>query len=202
MHRHHRDGLEPVSGRQGRRRVVFRLPKLETTEHPRDHRALGRHGCDSSDSVRAVEDLPERTDLGYLLARASQRWDALLAERCKAHGFPEVRPAFGSILLPLFQEDGLRMGDLADRARIAKQSMTTLVRDAETAGLVTREIDPEDGRSYRVRLAPRAEEYRPVARLILDEMRERLLEENDPSTVDVLVRSLGTIKELPLDQDP
>ncbi len=151
--------------------------------------------------MRSVEDLPERTDLGYLLARASQRWDALLAERCKAHGFPEVRPAFGSILLPLFHEDGLRMGDLADRARIAKQSMTTLVRDAAAAELVTREIDPEDGRSQRVWLTSRAEEYRPVARLILDEMRERLLEENDPSSVDVLVRSLATIKELSLNQD-
>jgi DNA-binding MarR family transcriptional regulator len=148
-----------------------------------------------------VEDIPERTDLGYLLARASQRWDALLAERCKAHGFPEVRPAFGSILLPLFQEDGLRMGDLADRARISKQSMTTLVRDAAEAGLVTRQRDPGDARSHRVRLTSRAEEYRPVARLILDEMRERLLEENDQASVDVVIRSLGTIKELSLNQD-
>ena len=154
-----------------------------------------------SDSVRSVDDIPERTDLGYLLARASQRWDALLAERCKAHGFPEVRPAFGSILLPLFQEDGLRMGDLADRARISKQSMTTLVRDAAEAGLVTRERDPGDARSHRVRLTSRAEEYRPVARLILDEMRERLLEENDQASVDVVIRSLGTIKELSLNQD-
>lgn len=148
-----------------------------------------------------MEDIPERTDLGYLLARASQRWDALLAERCKAHGFPEVRPAFGSILLPLFQEDGLRMGDLADRARISKQSMTTLVRDAAEAGLVTRQRDPGDARSHRVRLTSRAEEYRPVARLILDEMRERLLEENDQASVDVVIRSLGTIKELSLNQD-
>ncbi len=148
-----------------------------------------------------MEDIPERTDLGYLLARASQRWDALLAERCKAHGFPEVRPAFGSILLPLFQEDGLRMGDLADRARISKQSMTTLVRDAAEAGLVTRERDPGDARSHRVRLTSRAEEYRPVAGLILDEMRERLLEENDQASVDVVIRSLGTIKELSLNQD-
>lgn len=148
-----------------------------------------------------MEDLPERTDLGYLLARASQRWDALLAERCRAHGFPEVRPAFGSILLPLFHEDGLRMGDLADRARIAKQSMTTLVRDAAAAGLVAREIDPEDGRSQRVWLTSRAEEFRPIARLILDEMWERLVDENDPSSVDVLVRSLATIKGLSLNQD-
>jgi len=151
--------------------------------------------------VGLVDDLPERTDLGYLLARASQRWDALLAERCRVHGFPEVRPAFGSILLPLFGEDGLRMGDLADRARIAKQSMTTLVRDAAKAGLVTRRIDPHDARSHRVWLTTRAEEFRPVARLILDEMANRLLEENDPPSVDVLVRSLATIKDLSLVAD-
>ncbi|MCH7491434.1 MAG: hypothetical protein IID05_12155, partial [Gemmatimonadetes bacterium] len=54
-----------------------------------------------------MEDFRERTDLRYLMARTSQRWDALLVERCRVHGFPEVRPAFGSILLPLFQEDGL-----------------------------------------------------------------------------------------------
>ncbi len=146
--------------------------------------------------MTSLEDLPERTDLGYLLARASQGWDALLAERCKAHGFPEVRPAFGSILLPLFQEDGLRMGDLADRARIAKQSMTTLVRDAVTAGLVFRRVDTGDRRSYRIWLTPRAASFRPVAQLILDEMRERLLETIDSHSMEVLSRSLAGIKDL------
>ncbi len=147
-----------------------------------------------------MEYLPERTDLGYLLARASQRWDALLAERCRAHGFPEVRPAFGSILLPLFQDDGLRMGDLADRARIAKQSMTTLVRDAASAGLVARKIDPRDGRSYRIWLTPRAEEFRDVANLILDEMNERLLADVDSESAEIVSRSLAAIKDLPLNE--
>ena len=92
------------------------------------------------------------------------------------------------------------MGDLADRARIAKQSMTTLVRDAAMAGLVIRKIDPEDARSHRVWLTRRSEEFRPVARLILDEMASRLLEENDARSVDILERSLATIKDLSLEQ--
>jgi len=146
-----------------------------------------------------VENLPERTDLGYLLARASQRWDALLAERCRAHGFPEVRPSFGSILLPLFDDDGLRIGDLTDRARIAKQSMTTLVRDAVAAGLVTREVDPEDGRSHRIWLTPRALEFRAVADLILNEMTDRLIAVVDPESVEVVSRSLAAVKSLPLE---
>jgi len=148
-----------------------------------------------------VENLPERTDLGYLLARASQRWDALLAERCRAHGFPEVRPSFGSILLPLFDDDGLRIGDLTDRARIAKQSMTTLVRDAVAAGLVTREVDPEDGRSHRIWLTPRAMEFRAVADLILNEMTDRLIAVVDPESVEVVSRSLAAVKSLPLENN-
>jgi len=67
-------------------------------------------------------------NLGFLLAKASQRWNELLAERFFERGFGEVRPSYGSVLLPLFEEDGLRMGQIAERARLSKQTMTTLVR--------------------------------------------------------------------------
>ena len=60
-----------------------------------------------------------REDLGFLLAKASQRWNELLYDRFVAAGFPDVRPSYGSILLPLFEEDGLRMGELAARARLS-----------------------------------------------------------------------------------
>jgi hypothetical protein len=39
-----------------------------------------------------------------------------------------VRPSYGSILVPLFEEDALHMGELARRARLSKQTMTTMVR--------------------------------------------------------------------------
>ena len=54
-----------------------------------------------------------RENLGYLLAKASQRWNELLYERFVERGYPEVRPAYGSILLPLWEEGGLRIGELA-----------------------------------------------------------------------------------------
>ena len=80
----------------------------------------------------------DRENLGYLLAKATQRWNELLHAEFVRKGFPEVRPSYGSVLLPLFEEDGLRMGELAARARLAKQTMTTLVRLAERDGLVRR----------------------------------------------------------------
>ncbi|HKR98598.1 MAG TPA: MarR family transcriptional regulator, partial [Candidatus Dormibacteraeota bacterium] len=90
--------------------------------------------------------------MGFLLAKASQRWNELLRERFVEAGFPEVRPSYGSLLLPLWEEDGLRMGELARRARLSKQTITTMVRLLERDGLVSREQDPGDARASVVRL--------------------------------------------------
>jgi DNA-binding MarR family transcriptional regulator len=104
-----------------------------------------------------------RANLGFLLAKASQRWNELLYEEFRRRGFAEVRPAYGSILIPLFEEDGLRMGQLAERARLSKQTMTTLMRLMEREGLVRREPDPRDGRATLVWLTERSRSFRPVA---------------------------------------
>ena len=114
-----------------------------------------------------------REDLGYLLAKASQRWNERLTERFRAAGFHEVRASYGSVLVPLFEEDGLRMGELARRSRLSKQTMTTLVRLVERDGLVTRDRDPEDARAVRVQLSARSEELRPIVEAALAELEAR-----------------------------
>jgi DNA-binding MarR family transcriptional regulator len=108
-----------------------------------------------------------RENLGYLLAKASQRWNERLQEGFAEEGFPEVRASYGSVLVPLFEEDGLRMGEIARRARLSKQTMTTMVRLCERDGLVTRRHDPEDGRAMRVHLTAKANRFRPVAERVL-----------------------------------
>jgi MarR family transcriptional regulator, organic hydroperoxide resistance regulator len=109
-------------------------------------------------------------NVGFLLAKASQRWNELLYDRFKAAGFPEVRAAYGSLLIPLYEEDGLRQGELARRARLSKQTMTTMARALERAGLVERRADPTDARATRMYLTTRAREFRPVAEEILAEL--------------------------------
>jgi DNA-binding MarR family transcriptional regulator len=113
-----------------------------------------------------------RENVGYLLAKASQRWNELLYERFRREGFKEVRPSYGSIILPLFEEDGLRMGELAERARLSKQTMTTMIRLIERDGLVRRQRDPEDRRAFRIYLTARAGSFRPVAESVLRELDE------------------------------
>jgi DNA-binding MarR family transcriptional regulator len=111
-----------------------------------------------------------RENLGFLLAKASQRWNERLHARFVAAGYPDVRPSYGSILVPLFEEDGLRMGELAARARLSKQTMTTMVRLLERDGLVERRADPSDGRASLVFLTERARGFRPAAAATLAEL--------------------------------
>jgi DNA-binding MarR family transcriptional regulator len=108
-----------------------------------------------------------RANFGFLLAKASQRWNEELAEGFAAAGFADVRPAYGSILIPLFEEDGLRLGELALRGGIAKQTMTTMVREVEAAGLVRRRPDPADARATRVYLTAEAQRFAPAAERVL-----------------------------------
>jgi len=115
-----------------------------------------------------------RDNLGFLLAKASQRWNELLGARFADRGFPEIRAAYGSVLIPLYEEDGLRIGELAQRARLSKQTMTDLARRVERAGLVERQPDPGDGRAAILVLTERARTFQPVAEEVLRELEREL----------------------------
>jgi MarR family transcriptional regulator, organic hydroperoxide resistance regulator len=137
-----------------------------------------------------------RENLGFLLAKASQRWNELLQEAFAREGFPEVRASYGSVLLPLFEEDGLRMGEVARRARLSKQTMTTMVRLAERDGLVERGADRSDGRATRVHLTAKGRRFRPVAERVLLELGEAAREALGERDLAATERGLAKLANL------
>jgi DNA-binding MarR family transcriptional regulator len=137
-----------------------------------------------------------RANLGFLLAKASQRWNELLQEAFAREGFPEVRASYGSVLLPLFEEDGLRMGEVAGRARLSKQTMTTMVRLAERDGLVERRPDPADRRATRVHLTAKGLRFEPVAERVLAELDDIAREALGERTLSGTARTLAKLAEL------
>ena len=137
-----------------------------------------------------------RDNLGWLLAKALQRWNEQLEAAFRSAGFAEVRPSYGSVLVPLFEEDGLRMGELARRSGLSKQAMTSLVRSVEGAGLVARTRDPEDGRAYRISLTARGRDLRPVAEAVLVELAERTRTELSEQELESLFMSLRKVVQL------
>jgi DNA-binding MarR family transcriptional regulator len=111
-----------------------------------------------------------RNNTGFLLAKAMQNWNEQLYEGFCEHGYRQVRPSYGSILIPLFEKDGLRIGELAKRSKLSKQTMTTMVRLVERDGLVRRRPDVGDGRAIRVFLTRTAQLFRPIADMVLAEV--------------------------------
>ena len=133
-------------------------------------------------------DRADTGNLGFLLAKASQHWNELLAKGFAQLGFGEVRPSYGSVLLPLFEDDTLRMGQIAERARLSKQTMTTLVRLCER--------DPADARAFRVHLTERAKDFRPVAQEILRELDGKVLATLGERQRTALARALKGVMDL------
>ncbi len=136
------------------------------------------------------------SDVGFLLAKASQRFNERLVELLTARGFGEVRASYGSVLVPLFDGEPLRIGEVASAARLSKQAMTGLVRQCEDAGLVARERDPADGRAYRISLTDRGRALRAVAEEALDELDGELVALLGSRRRDALIEALKGVMEL------
>lgn len=80
-----------------------------------------------------------------------------------AAGYDDISPAMARIAAQLV-EGGGRVTDLAERARITKQSASVLVEQLERAGYVTRVQDPADARAKLVGLAARGRAVQRIAR--------------------------------------
>jgi DNA-binding MarR family transcriptional regulator len=131
-----------------------------------------------------------------MLAKASAHFNELLLARFAAAGFPEIRGSFGSVLLPLFERDGRRVGELAQAARLSKQSLTGLVAACEHAGLVERRRDPADGRAFVVQLTARGRRFQTAAEQVLDDLDRQLRDRLGEPNRDALVRALKGVLEL------
>ena len=162
-----RGGARPLS--DPRRRAPRRQGRLQLHDVPGPRNAGGALRVAVRGAAPGVRQHPRPVrvidDVGFLLAKATHRWNELLAERFAATGHSHIRPSYGSVLVPLFEEDGLRMGELARRARLSKQTMTELVRRLEEDGLVERRPDPSDGRASLIFLTARSRDFEPAATL-------------------------------------
>src|SRR5882672_12884559 len=98
--------------------------------------------------------------LGSLLRVAHSAMIQEYSQWLAASPYKDIQPAHASALQPLWKRpDGVRPTELAQIARITKQSMGALVDSLESAGYVERVDDPDDGRAWRVRLTARGRAY-------------------------------------------
>ncbi|MEV1333677.1 MarR family winged helix-turn-helix transcriptional regulator [Micromonospora costi] len=86
------------------------------------------------------------SDLHRLLRRATN-------QRTNRSALPDAQV---ELMLLVRAHPGVSVKEAAGRLRTAPNTVSTLVRDLVTAGLIERERDPVDGRVARLRLTPAA----------------------------------------------
>src|SRR5687768_12802194 len=85
-----------------------------------------------------------------------------LHDRLGTLGYAEVRPSHGCVFGNM-RPHGVRLTDIAERARITKQSVGEIVTNLEELGYVERVPDPEDKRAKLVRLTKHGQEVQDAA---------------------------------------
>ncbi len=92
--------------------------------------------------------------IGALLRVPAQAIHRRLIRDLNAAGFDDLRlPHMAVLQYP--GPDGVRPGELAERAEMSKQAMNQLLRSLEALGYVTRADDDTEGRARIVRFTPR-----------------------------------------------
>jgi DNA-binding MarR family transcriptional regulator len=110
-------------------------------------------------SVARRKNLTEQTgSLGALLRLPYQRLSRLVYGELAQSGFADIRPAHGAVFQNI-SPDGSRVTEMAERARMTKQSMGYLVDALTERGYVTLKPDPTDGRANLVCLTARGESF-------------------------------------------
>jgi DNA-binding MarR family transcriptional regulator len=88
------------------------------------------------------------------------------------------------------------MGELARRARLSKQTVTTMARLLERDGLVARRPDPNDARATRLLLTPRSRSFKLVAESVLDDLDRRVATTLGKETATQLKKALAELVHL------
>lgn len=109
------------------------------------------------------------------------------ARRLRAEAGTGLGPSLGAALATVERFGPLSPSELADREGIRRPSATRLVAKLEEGGLVAREPDPDDGRSFRVSLTVAGAEHIRDVRQRKDAFLARRLEAlsaEDRATLD------------------
>jgi DNA-binding MarR family transcriptional regulator len=92
---------------------------------------------------------PIKETAGYTLAKVCRAHRGAVGDLLAEMG---LHVGQEMVLIELFEEDGLRGGELAERLGVEPPTVTKMLRRLERCGFVERRQDPRDARSFRVYL--------------------------------------------------
>jgi DNA-binding MarR family transcriptional regulator len=141
--------------------------------------------------MSSARNKPTEMLIGALLRVPSQAIHRRIVDELNAAGFVDLRlPHMAVLQFP--GADGVRPGELAERAGASKQAMNQLLRSLEDLGYVTRSDAPHDGRARTVRFTQRGQaayaKIHDILRAIEKEWRAELGSEDFGRLKELLLR--------------
>src|SRR5207244_8999500 len=106
-------------------------------------------------------DLPAEPLIGLLLRLVYQQYAHDIDAALREAGFDDIRPSAANVF-PFVPPEGITVSDLAELARVRKQTMAQAVDQLERTGYVERRPNPRDRRSRLVFLTDRGQSVPPV----------------------------------------
>ena len=127
--------------------------------------------------------------MGFLLSRATWAMNNFVNRMLKESGLADISVAYFAVLQALWDEDGLNISDLGDRAYLEKSTMTSLIDRMEGASLLRREDHPTDRRAYKICLTARGkelqEELDQVVNRVYKHLTRGILEKDLQKSIEV-----------------
>lgn len=115
-----------------------------------------------------------------------------LERRLAETEYKDIRISHGCVFGTI-DPDGSRLTDLAERARMTKQSVGEVTSDLAQRGYLERVPDPSDGRAKIIRLTERGREAQALGRELIDEIEAEWAERFGAERVAALRDALEAI---------
>jgi DNA-binding MarR family transcriptional regulator len=142
-----------------------------------------------------VEPTRQHQELGVLLFVANRALEQRAYDAAVAAGITDITVAQARVASRI-GADGTRVSDLAEQARVTKQTAAYLVEQLEAAGYVERVPDPTDRRARLVRPTPRAQPAIEAAGAEVSRVLDEWAEHVGQDRLDAMFETLRDLREL------
>ena len=132
---------------------------------------------------------PARPLIGLLLRLLYQHYSQDIHAALLEAGFGDIRPTHSNVF-PFVPPEGITVSELAELARVRKQTMAQAVDQLERMGYVERRPNPRDRRSRLVFLTERGAAVKPVTHATAARVEEHWAQLTSPDELEALRVSL------------
>ena len=133
--------------------------------------------------------LPVRPLIGLLLRLVYHQHSQAIDAALRDAGFGDIRPGAANVF-PFVRPEGITVSELAELARVRKQTMAQAVDQLERTGYVERRPNPRDRRSRLVFLTKRGASVPPVTHAAAERVEEHWAQLMGASELESLRASL------------